>query len=120
MRSGISVSGASLRRRYTRRCKANSVGTAAEQVPGLKRDDVLEQVQTPALGGDVTGLLCNGEWLQLGLTVDDTTGLALTVDGLTDGENAEALKAWMARQRSWPIADSVGAEILVTDDADAY
>jgi hypothetical protein len=75
---------------------------------------VFEDVQTPALGGDVTSVRCNGEWLQLGLTVDDTTGLALTVDALA-GEDAETLQAWME-----PIVAAVGAEILVTDDADSF
>lgn len=92
-----------------------TVQSAAERVPGMKQDAVFEKIQTPALGGDVTSVRCNGEWLQLGLTVDDTNGLALSVDGLTDGENAEALKVWME-----PIAESVGAEILVSDDADAF
>ena len=92
-----------------------TVQSAAERVPGMKQDAVFEKIQTPALGGDVTSVRCNGEWLQLGLTVDDTNGLALSVDGLTDGENAEALRAWME-----PIAESVGAEILVSDDADAF
>ena len=55
----------------------------------------------------------NGQWLTLGLTVDDTNGLVLSIDDL-DGEDAETLKEWIE-----PVAESVGAEILVTDDADA-
>jgi hypothetical protein len=47
------------------------------------------------------------------LTVDDTSGLVLSVDGLS-GEDADTLQEWIA-----PVAESVGAEILVTDDADA-
>lgn len=50
----------------------------------------------------------------MGLTVDDTTGLVLTIDGLP-GEDAETLKTWLA-----PIAKAVGAELAVTDDADAF
>jgi transposase-like protein len=91
-----------------------AVQAAAERVPGLKRREVLAGVQTPAMGGDVTSVKCKGEWLPLGLTVDDTTGLVLTVDDLS-GEDAEALQAWMA-----PIAQAVEADILVTDDADAF
>lgn len=90
------------------------VQVAAEQVPGLKRERIFEEVQTPALGGDVTSVKCKGRWLPLGLSVDDTTGLVLSVDDLS-GEDAETLKDWLA-----PVAEAVGAEILVTDDADAF
>lgn len=91
-----------------------AVQAAAERVPGLKRQQVFAGLQTPALGGDVTSVKVNGEWLPLGLTVDDTTGQVLTVDDLS-GEDAERLKEWLA-----PIAQAVGADILVTDDADAF
>ena len=32
-----------------------------------------------------------------------------------DGEDAQSLKAWLA-----PIAEAVGADIMVSDDADAF
>jgi hypothetical protein len=98
-------------------CKSRVYDTlqaAAERVPGMKRDQVFENRRTLALGGDLTSVKVKGEWYPLGLTVDDTTGLALTVDGLS-GEDAATLEQWMG-----PIADAVGAEILVTDDADAF
>ena len=91
-----------------------AVQAAAERVPGLKRREVFAGVQTPAMGGDVTSVKRKGEWLPLGLTVDDTTGLVLTVDDLS-GEDAETLQAWMAT-----IAQAMEADILVTDDADAF
>jgi len=97
-------------------CKSrvyDTVQAAAERVPGMKRDQVFEHVRTPALGGDLTSVKVKGEWYPLGLTVDDTTGLALTVDGLS-GEDAATLEAWMG-----PIVEAVGAKIVVTDDADA-
>jgi transposase-like protein len=87
---------------------------AAERVPGLKREEVFGEVRTPAVGSDVTSVKCNGKWLPLGLAVDDISGMVLTVDQLS-GEDAEALRVWME-----PIAAAVGAELLVTDDADAY
>jgi hypothetical protein len=90
------------------------VQAAAERVPGLKRERIFEGVQTPALGSDVTSVKCNGQWLALGLCVDDTTGLALTVDELS-AEDADTLKEWLA-----PVAEVVGAEIQVSDDADAF
>ena len=98
-------------------CKSrvyDAVQVAAERVPGLKREKVFERIRTPALGGDVTSVKVKGKWFPLGLTVEDTTGLALTVDALS-GEDATTLKEWME-----PIAETVGAEILVTDDADAF
>ena len=51
-----------------------AVQAAAEKVPGLERRKVLGGIQTPAVGGDLTSVKCFGEWLSLGLAVDDTTG----------------------------------------------
>jgi len=90
------------------------VQAAAERVPGMTRTAVFSDIRTPALGGDVTTVRCAGEWLSLGLSVDDTTGLVLTVDGL-EGEDAESLQAWLT-----PIVKSVGAQLLISDDADAF
>jgi len=98
-------------------CKSrvyDAVQAAAKRVPGMKRDQVFQRVRTPALGGDLTSVKVKGQWYPLGLTVDDTTGLVLTVDGLS-GEDAATLEEWVA-----PIAEAVGAQILVTDDADAF
>lgn len=97
-------------------CKSrvyDAVQAAAARVPGLKREQVFGGLQTPALGSDLTSVKVNGQWLTLGLTVDDISGLVLTIDDL-DGEDAETLQKWME-----PIAAAVGAQILVTDDADA-
>ena len=98
-------------------CKSSvyeAVQAAAEKVPGLKRNEVFAGLRTSALGGDLTSVKCNGEWLHLGLAVDDMTGLVLTVDELS-AEDAEALKEWLE-----PIAQAVEAELLVSDDADAF
>lgn len=98
-------------------CKTSvydAVQAAAERVPGMERGAVFGGMRTPALGGDVTTVRCAGEWLPLGLSVDDTTGLVLTVDGLP-GEDTESLRAWLR-----PIAESVGAQVLISDDADAF
>jgi len=90
------------------------VQAAAKKVPGLKRQEVLAGIRTPAVGSDLTSVKCKGEWLHLGLTVDDTTGLVLTVDELA-AEDAETLQTWLE-----PIVKAVGAQLLVTDDADAF
>jgi hypothetical protein len=93
-----------------------TVQEAAEKVPGLtaQRTPFLEGVRTPAMGADVTRVKVKGKWLPLGLIVDDVTGMALTLDAL-DGEDAQTLSEWIA-----PVAEAVGAELLVTDDADAF
>jgi len=91
-----------------------AVQAAAEKVPGLKRKQVFGGIHTPALGGDLTSVRCKGTWLTLGLAVDDTTGIVLTVDKLP-AEDANTLKAWIG-----PVAEAVGAELLVSDDADAF
>jgi hypothetical protein len=95
-------------------CVYDAVQAAAERVPGLKQNQVFEGVRTLALGGDVTSVKCNAEWMQIGLTVDDTSGLVLTIDSL-NAEDAETLQAWIE-----PIVAAVGCEVLVTDDADAF
>jgi hypothetical protein len=92
----------------------DAVQEAAQRVSGLKRDQVFAGVRTPALGADLTGVSCKGEWLPLGITVDPISGLALTIDALT-ADDAKTLKDWIE-----PIARSMGANVLVTDDADGF
>jgi transposase-like protein len=97
-------------------CKTSvyeAVPAAAEKVPGMKRHEVFAGVQTPALGCDLTSVKCNGEWLPLGLAVDDTTGPVLTVDALS-AEDAETVRNWLE-----PVVEAVDAQLLVSDDADA-
>ena len=98
-------------------CKSrvyDAVQAAAQRVPGLQQRQVFADHRTPALGADVTSVKCNGRWLPLGITVEDTTGLVLTIDELSS-EEAHALEQWMT-----PIAAQVGAELLVSDDADGF
>jgi hypothetical protein len=98
-------------------CKSrvyDAVQETAKRVPGLKRDQVFAGVKTPALGGDLTSVKCKGEWLPLGITVDPISGLALTIDALA-AQDIKALQDWIE-----PIAKSVGATVLVTDDADGF
>src|SRR5712692_523748 len=90
------------------------VQATAARIPDLKRDQVFQGMKTKALGGDLTSVKCAGQWLHLGLSVDALTGLVLTIDELA-AEDAQALKAWIE-----PIAESVGTEVLMTDDADGF
>ncbi|MGC8946766.1 MAG: hypothetical protein ACP5N6_11515, partial [Anaerolineae bacterium] len=87
---------------------------ASQRVPGMRREQVFEGIQTPALGSDVTTVKGKGKGYPIGVTTDGVNGWVLTVDGL-EGEDAETLKEWLR-----PVAEAVGAEILVTDDADAF
>ena len=100
-----------------------AVQAAAKQVPGthapaswagVKRRQVFAGVHTPALGADITSVKCRGKWLPLGLSGDPLSGLVLSVDRLPN-EDAQMLRTWLA-----PIATAVGAEVLVSDDADAF
>jgi transposase-like protein len=98
-------------------CKSriyDAVQETARLVPGLKREQVFADLRTPALGGDLTSVKCKGEWLPLGITVDPMSGVALTIDALS-AQDIKALQEWIE-----PIAKSVGATVLVTDDADGF
>jgi len=90
-----------------------AVQTAAAGLPDLQQRAVFAGLRTPALGTDLTAVLCNGEWRTLGLTVDAISGLTLTIDVL-EGADAVTIQEWLA-----PIVAAVGAELLVTDDADS-
>jgi transposase IS66 family protein len=90
------------------------VQEVASRVPGLKREQVFQSVKTKAVGADLTSVKCAGRWLHLGLSVDALTGLVLTIDELT-AEDTQTLQAWIE-----PIAHQVGAQILVSDDADGF
>jgi hypothetical protein len=95
----------------------NAVQAAGEKVPGLRRDDVRLSVgkrKVAAMGADLTSVKCKGEWLSVGVTVDAQDGIALTVDIMNDAE-AQTLKAWVQQ-----VAEAVGAEVLVSDDADGF
>lgn len=91
-----------------------AVQAAAEKVPGMKQTNLLNGYRTGAVGADVTSVRCSGKWLPLGISVDAITGMTLSIDGLP-GEEAEQLKAWLE-----PILDAVDADVLVTEDANAF
>ena len=91
-----------------------AVQAVAEQVPGLKREKLLSGYKTKAIGADVTSVCCKGEWVTLGIAVDATNGMVLSIDELP-GEDATQLKAWLE-----PIMEAVDADVVVSDDADAF
>ena len=91
-----------------------AVQAAGETIPGMKRTEILSGYQTQAIGADLTGVKCKGKWLPIGVIVDSINGMVLSIDHLS-GEDAKELQEWIE-----PIADTVGAHTLVTDDADAF
>ena len=111
---GVSLTSEALGVYMARSSVYAAVQAAAEKVPGMKRRAVFAGIRAPALGGDITSVKCKGEWLPLGLSVDDTTGLVLTVGALS-AEDAATLKEWLE-----PIAQAVDAVLLVSGDADAF
>jgi hypothetical protein len=66
------------------------------------------------VGADVTSVRCKGKWVTIGIAVDAVNGMVLSIDQLA-GQDAEQLQAWLA-----PILDAVDADIVVSDDADAF
>lgn len=91
-----------------------AVQAVAEKVPGMRQKKLLDGYKTGAIGADVTSVRCRGKWLPLGISVDAVSGLTLSIDALP-GAEAEELKAWLT-----PILDIVEADVLVSDDADAF
>jgi len=91
-----------------------AVQAVAQQVPGLKREKLLGGYQTKAVGADVTSVRCNGKWVTVGIAVDAVNGMVLSIDELP-GEDAQQLQAWLE-----PILEAVDADVLVSDDADAF
>jgi hypothetical protein len=93
----------------------NAVQAAGTRVAGLRREAVHRGGgRVVGLGVDLTSVRCAGEWLTVGIGVDAVHGLALTVDLLPNGE-AATLTAWVAE-----LAAAIGAEVLVSDDADGF
>jgi transposase-like protein len=90
-----------------------AVQAVAKQVPGMKCEKLPGGYKTKAVGADVTSVRCNGQWVTVGIVVDATNGMVLSIDELP-GEDAEQLKAWLE-----PILNAVDADVVVSDDADA-
>ena len=92
-----------------------AVQAVIDKIPGLKKEDLQEKkYMTKAVGADITSIRCNGVWIPVGIVVDATNGIVISIDQLP-GEETEQLKAWLE-----PILEAVDADVLVTDDADAF
>jgi hypothetical protein len=92
-----------------------AVQEAGAAVAGLRREAVHHGGgRVVALGADLTSVRCGGQWLTVGLSVDAVHGTVLRLDLLPNGE-AATLTAWIAE-----LAAVLGAELLVSDDADPF
>ena len=92
-----------------------AVQEAGAAVAGLRREVMAQGGgHIVALGVDLTSVRCGGQWVTVGISVDAIKGTVLSLDLLPNGETA-TLTAWVAE-----VAAAVGAEILVSDDADPF
>ena len=92
-----------------------AVQEAGAAVGGLRREAVSwGGGRIAALGADLTSVRCTGQWLTVGISVDAVRGTVLSLDLLPNGE-AATLTAWVQ-----DLASVLGAELLVSDDADGF
>ena len=92
-----------------------AVQAAGAAVAGLRREAVGRGGgRVVGLGVDLTSVRCRGQWLTVGISVDAIKGTVLRLDLLPNGE-ATTLTAWVQ-----DVAGRLGAEILVSDDADGF
>ena len=66
------------------------------------------------VGGDLTYVKCKGEEAIIGVAVDAQQGITLDIKVL-DNQETETIQAWLQ-----PLLEATGAEVLTTDDADAF
>jgi hypothetical protein len=92
-----------------------AVQEAGAAVAGLRREAVARGGgRIAAIGVDLTSVRCAGQWLTVGVSVDAVRGTVLSLDLLPNGE-ASTLSAWVSE-----LADVLGAEVLISDDADGF
>jgi len=90
-----------------------NVQAAGQKVRRLRQAWLSRGQRVRVIGADTTKVKCKGESIPVGVVVDDLTGIELTID-ILENETAETQLAWIRE-----LAEVVGAEVLVSDDADA-
>lgn len=91
------------------------VQAAGEKALKLRQAWLQERVgKVRVVGGDPTRVRCGGQDVVVGVAVDGQHGLILDIV-LLENEQTETLKAWLL-----PMLELVGAEVLTSDDADAF
>lgn len=66
------------------------------------------------VGGDLTYLSCRGDTVAVAVAIDSQAGVLLDIE-IVDNEETETLQRWLE-----PLLKLVGAEVLITDDQDAF
>lgn len=89
-----------------------NVQASGQKTRHLRRTWLQQGRRIRVIGADLTRVQCKGESLVIGVVVDDLKGIELSID-ILDDETAETLVAWLRQ-----TAGLVGAEVLVSDDAD--
>ena len=91
------------------------VQAAGEQTLEMRQAWLASQAgKVQVIGGDPTHVRCQGKEVVVGVVVDGERGMVLDIH-ILDDERAETLVAWLS-----PIIEAVGAEVLITDDADGF
>jgi len=93
----------------------NAVQAAGAAITGLRRTAIGRGGgRIRALGVDLTSVRCHGEWVTLGVSVDPVSGIVLSIDVLAESD-AATISEWVGE-----VAAAIGAEVLVSDDADVF
>jgi len=91
------------------------VQAAGEQAQQLRREWLRQYGgQIRVMGSDLTQVRCKGKDVVVGVAVDAERGLVLDITLLED-EQTETLQRWLQ-----PLLQMVGAEVLITDDANGF
>jgi transposase-like protein len=90
------------------------VQEAGEKARELREEWLKQAGRVKVVGGDPTHAQCAGDDVVIGIAVDAQKGFILTIDVL-ENEQMETLYQWLQ-----PILELVDAEVLTTDDADAF
>jgi len=88
---------------------------AGVQVRQLKSNRLKQgKLKINVVGGDLTYVECQGEQATIGVAIDIEQGILLNIE-LLENEEADTIEAWLK-----PLLGSVGAEVLLSDDQDAF
>lgn len=89
-----------------------NVQAAGEKARRLRQAWLARIGRVRVVGGDLTYVRCKGKEVVVGLVVDAQQDITLDIQVL-DNQQTDTLKAWLL-----PLIELVGAEELITDDAD--
>ena len=92
-----------------------NVQAAGEQAQQI-RETWLTRIggKVSVVGGDLTYLSCRGERVAVAVAIDTQAGVMLDIE-IVENEETETLQRWLD-----PLLKLVGAEVLITDDQDAF